>query len=202
MGNRNKRRNFFIKKNFQGKLILGYFLFVTGGCLFLIVLLGAFSSDTLIISYSNPDIQPIHTPIILLKKVLAAHWLSIIAGTIFIVITAMFITHRIAGPLFRFERTLDTMLEKDLTDTISLRTKDEGKELAKKLNIFNKKLSTTLKSLTCHSEAIATLLEQANTRSSNLPKEEQEELKSILWGVTENNKKIRAICASYTLNDE
>jgi len=168
----------------------------------LLVLLGAFSTDTLIISYDNQSMQSVLTPIVLLKTILATHWISIISAAIFIVIAAMLITHRIAGPLFRFEKTLDTMLKKNLTDTISLRSKDEGKELAKKINDFNQDLSGTLKSLTGNSEAITTLLEQANIRSSDLPQEEQEELKSILWGIRENNKKICALCGSYTLRDE
>jgi len=197
-----KRKNFFIKKNFQGKLILGYFLFILGGGLFFIILLGAFSADTLTISYSNHNLRFGQTPIILLNKVLAAHWIFIAAGAIFTVIAAMLITHRIAGPIFRFERTLDNMLNKDLSDNIALRTKDEGKELAKKINSFNRDLSTTVKNLQGHSEAITMLLEQASTTSSDTSKEKLDELKSILWSVEENNKKIRSICTAYTLRDE
>ena len=64
-----KRRNFFIKRDFQGRLILGYFLFVTGGCLFFIVLLGLFSADSLTIAYNNHDIQFGQTPFMLMKSV-------------------------------------------------------------------------------------------------------------------------------------
>lgn len=197
-----KRKNFFIKKNFQGKLILGYFLFLTGGCLFFIILLGAFSADTLTISYSNNDLQFGQTPIILLKKILAAHWIFIASGAVFTIIAAMLITHRIAGPLFRFERTLDNMLTKDLTDKVALRNKDEGKELAIKINTFNRELSTTFKTLQTHSSAISALLEQTHAQTSDVNRIELDELKSILWSVEENNKKIRAICAAYSLRDE
>ncbi len=197
-----KRKNFFIKKNFQGKLILSYFLFITGGSLFFILLLWIFSADTLTISYNNHDFQFGQTPLILLKKALAAHWIFIVSGAVFTVIAAMLITHRIAGPLFRFERTLDNMLQKDLTDNVTLRTKDEGKELAKKINAFNRDLSTTFKALQGHSNAITALLEQATTQSSDISREELDEFKSIIWSVKENNKKIRALCSAYTLRDE
>jgi methyl-accepting chemotaxis protein len=202
MAKHHKRKNFFIKKNFQGKLILSYFLFITGGSLFFILLLGIFSADTLTISYTNHDLQFGQTPLILLKKVLAAHWIFIASGAVFTIIAAMLITHRIAGPLFRFERALDNMLQKDLTDNVALRTKDEGKELAKKINAFNRDLSTTFIVLQGHSNAITTLLEQASTQSSDVSKEELNELKSIIWSVKENNKKIRALCSAYTLRDE
>ena len=197
-----KRKNFFIKKNFQGKLILGYFLFLTGGCLFFIMLLGFFSADTLTISYSNHDLQFGQTPIILLKKILAAHWIFIASGAVFTIIAAMLITHRIAGPLFRFERAFDNMLNKDLTDNVALRTKDEGKELAIKINDFNQDLSTAFQTLQSHSNAITELLEQTQSKTSDISTIEPDDLRSLFWSVEENNKKIRAICTAYTLRDE
>ncbi len=60
------------------------------------------------------------------------------------------------------------MLHKDLSDDITLRTKDEGKELAKKINEFNRDLSTTFKNLQSHSNAITTHLKQANIKTSRL----------------------------------
>lgn len=196
-----KRRNFFIKKDFQGKLILGYFLFVAGGCLLFIFLFSLISADTLTITYNNSDLQFGQTPIILFKKILTAHWIFLVVGSIVLVITAMFLTHRIAGPLFRFERALDNMLKRRLDDTIFLRSKDEGKELANKINTFNKDLSLSLKNLQAHSEAISELLEQARSKTGNLPPELQDDLHSLYWSLDEKNKKIKAIYSSYTLND-
>jgi methyl-accepting chemotaxis protein len=201
MAQQYKRRNIFIKKDFQGKLILGYFLFVAGGCLLFILLLGFFSADSMTISYNNHDLQLGQTPIVLLKKVLAAHWVFLVLGSVFLVITAMFITHRIAGPLFRFEKALDNMLEKRLDDTIFLRSKDEGKDLAKKINAFNEDLSISLKNLQAHSEAIAGLLDQARTKTLNLSPAELDDLQGIYWSMDEKNKRIKVICSAYTLKD-
>ncbi len=197
-----KRRKFFIKKDFQGKLILGYFLFVTGGCLFFIILLGLFSADTLSISYHNYNLQLGQTPIVLLKKILAAHWFFIVFGTVVLVLLAMLITHRIAGPMFRFEKTLDKMLDRNLDDPIYLRTKDEGKELANKINDFNVDLSQTLKNLQRHSDAMSTLLRQARIKSKDYPTRQKEDINSLFWSMEEKNRRIQAICSSYTLKDE
>ena len=196
-----KRRNFFIKKELQGRLILGVFLFVTGGCLFFVFLLGLFSADSLTLSYSNHDLQLGGTPAMLLKNALAAHWVFIAIGTVFLVAAVMLLTHRIAGPLFRFEKALDNMLLHRLDDTIYLRSKDEGKELARKINDFNSDLSTTLRSLQGNCDAIATLLEQAREKSLALDDERRLELQSLLWSLEEKNKKNQSICASYTLKD-
>ncbi|MDK9708660.1 MAG: methyl-accepting chemotaxis protein [Desulforhopalus sp.] len=196
-----KRRNFFIKKDFQGKLILGYFLFVTAGCLFFLFLLGLFSADSLTILYDNHDLQLGNTPIMLLKKTLAAHWVFIVVGSALLVVAAMFLTHRIAGPLFRLEKTLDSMLKGKLDDTIFLRTNDEGKDLAKKINEFNANLSLSVKNLQTNSDAIVELLEQARLKAQSLTQEQQEELQIIFWNIEEKNKRIKAVCSSYTLKD-
>ena len=201
MAHKHKRRNFFIKKDFQGKLILGYFLFVTGGCIFFLVILGLFSADTLTISYNNHDLQLGQTPIMLLKKTLAAHWVFIVFGSAFLVAAAMLLTHRIAGPLFRLEKALDNMLQGKLDDTIYLRTNDEGKDLAKKINDFNTDLSLAVKNLQGNAEAIADLLEQARLKAQGLSQEQQEELQVIYWNIDEKNKRTKAICSSYTLKD-
>ncbi len=183
-------------------MIIGFFLFVTGGSLFFLVLLGAFSADTLTISYINQEVQSGQNPFILLKNILAAHWIFILSGTIFICIAALLLSHRIAGPMFRFELVLDNMLDKDLSDTIYLRSQDEGKELATKINAFNQETSTTFKNINSHSSAIASLLERAESTSANIPEKQLQELKSIYWNLKENNKKIGAVTSSYTLMDE
>lgn len=202
MARQNKRKKFFIKKNLQGKLIFGFFLFVTGGSLFFLVLLGAFSADTLTISYINQEVQSGHNPFILLKNILASHWIFILSGTIFICIAALLLSHRIAGPMFRFELVLDNMLNRDLSDTIYLRSQDEGKELATKINAFNQETSTTFKNINSYSSAIVSLLERAESTSANIPEKQLQELKSIYWNLKENNKKIGAASSSYTLMDE
>ncbi len=200
MDNGYKRRNIFIKKDFQGKLILGYFLFVTGGCLFFIVLLGMFSADSLTISYNNHDIQFGQTPFMLMKSVLAAHWIFIVLGGAFLVLAAMLITHRIAGPIFRLEKALDNMNSGNLCDTIYLRGKDEGKELAGKINAFNLELSRSLTTVRSNATALNTLFDEAE-RAITQPIDE-EGLKSIFWAMREHNRKTLAVCDTFKPRNE
>jgi methyl-accepting chemotaxis protein len=195
-----KRRNFFIKKDFQGKLILGYFLFVMGGCLLFVILLGLISADTLTISYTDHNLQMGQTPIMLIKNVIAANWLFIVVGGTLLSLAAMFITHRIAGPLFRFEKTLDQMMANNLNDVIYLREHDEGKELALKINNFNKNLSGTIKSINSHAEVLSTLL--AQLRSSQHGSENSGELIEIYRRIDESTRHIREACSSFTLRNE
>lgn len=190
-----KRRKLFINKNYQGKLILSTFLFFCGGCLLFIVLLALFSSDTLTISYSGNDIQFGKTPLMLVKKMLTANWILLAIGGVALVFSSMILSHRIAGPLYRFERTLDSMNEGNLGDSIHLREKDEGKELAAKINQFNTTLSQSLRVANLSTTAIDTLLEQVE--ALNLPEEEKEHLTSLCWSMREHNRKIKTAFSTY-----
>ncbi len=201
MSNRHKRRLFFIKKNFQGRLILGYFLFVIGGCLLFTIILAAFSADTLTVVYQNHDLQLGQTPMMLAKKLLAAQWVFIVLGGSLIVVAALFITHRMAGPVFRLERALDNMNSKILNDRIHLRKKDEGKELAAKINDFNRQLSQQIGLIDTHAESIEELIGQYRS-TCNPSSDESEALRQLLEAIATHNTGIREVTRSFTLADE
>jgi methyl-accepting chemotaxis protein len=195
-----KNSNFFIKKDLQGKMILAIFVSVLGGCLLFILLFGLFSADTMTISYNNNSLQLGQTPIMLLKKATAANWVLIILGGTLLVLLALAGTHRIAGPLFRFEKALDNMEKGNLNDTIHLRGKDEGKDLANKINNFNKILSTKIGEMNRHSTAVNDLLNQLE--SIDTAKLNPEEVGSICQAIRRNNNKIRELSGFFRLVDE
>lgn len=193
-----KRRNFFIKKTFQARLLLGYFFFVISGGLFFIVLMGFCTTDSMTISYSSNNLEMVHTPIALLKQSILITWPYLLVGSVFLVVVAIRVTHRVAGPLYRFEQTLDNMLLGNLSDIISLRSKDEGKELAAKINTFNTDLSTSIHRVESESNAIKDLLVEAHKKAGLLPEDNREDLQSILWSIEEKNKKIALAGKHYT----
>ncbi|MCD4678373.1 MAG: methyl-accepting chemotaxis protein [Desulfobacula sp.] len=132
-----KRRNYFINKEFQGRFIFNFFLLATIGSLLFVGVFSFFSSNTLSIAYDNYHLQFGVTPGILFKNILSAQWLFVVFGGGIVIIVTLFLTHRVAGPFYRFERTLDEMIEGDISNKIILRQKDEGKDLAQKINAFN-----------------------------------------------------------------
>jgi methyl-accepting chemotaxis protein len=152
------------------------------------------------ISYKNNDLQMGQTPVMLLKNAIAANWILLVTCGSLLVVAAIIGTHRIAGPLFRFEKTLDSMRQKVLDDTIHLREKDEGKELAAKINAFNTLLSTDLKSIRRHSRAITDLLNRYN--SFDPAKTAIDDIDSICKAIKNHNDKIKRLLESYQLVDE
>jgi methyl-accepting chemotaxis protein len=195
-----KRRKFFIKKDFQGKLIFSCFLFVIGSGLLFNVVLGVLSANSLTISYANQDLQLGQTPLMLVKQVLTANWFLIVIGGGFVVLASLLLSHRIAGPMYRFETTLDNMKNGCLDNTINLRDKDEGKELARKINEFNIQLSQSFHAISQHSKALHILTEQALTLE--LPEKEKEQLAGLCWAMQEHNRKISNNCNYFCPRDE
>ena len=201
MSQKYKRRNYFIKKNFQGKLILGFFLLVIGSIVLFTVILGMFSVDSMTISYENNNLQIGQTPMMLLKDVLAANWVFIIFGGSLLIIAALLVSHHIAGPQFRFEKALKNMINGDLNDTIYLRNNDEGNNLAMHINSFNRQLSQNIGGIEENSQAIneliTALLDQQETNSVD-----KDFFLENYTTIRKHNDAIRKVATSFTLVDE
>jgi len=193
-------KNFFIKRNLQGKVILAVFLAAVIGCLVFIVIFGVFSADTMTISYSNNDLQMGRTPVMLFKNAIAANWVFLVICGTLLVIASLIGTHRIAGPLYRFEKTLDNMNVRNLSDTIRLRGKDEGKDLALKINRFNAMLSRDVRELNRRSKAITDLVNHFDSlKHANLT---PEEIDSLCQAIRNNNSKIKILLDDYQPADD
>lgn len=190
-----KRRNYFVKKNFQGKLILGYFLFMVGGCLLFTIILAAMSADTLTVVYKNNELQLGQTPLMLIRQVLTAHWFFVVIGGAIVIVAAMLITHRTAGPMYRFERTVTNMVQGKLDDVIYLREKDEGKEIAELLNQFNRELSGKMTQIHDCTHNIDVLLSRCVDVDSTFTL--RPEVSALFASLKEQNAKIREISSTY-----
>ena len=164
MARKQNRRNFFENISFQKRFILGCFLLVTGGGLLL------------------------NVPF---RQVSTSSWLLTIAGSILIIVAFLFLSHRITGPMFRFESTLDHMKGGHLDEIIQLRDKDEGKLLAQKINEFNSQLSQSFRTIGQNSKALNILIDQVC--ALDLPEEEKEQLAGLCWAMQEHNRKISNI---------
>ena len=170
------------------------------GCLIFAGILALLSADSMTMVYQDNDLRIGQTPFMLIKQLLTAHWISIVVGSAFVVVGAMFITHRLAGPMFRLERAVDNMVSGQLNDVIYLREKDEGKELAAKLNQFNTKLSENISEIRKRSQNIDDLLAQYSSIEQS--DTTVEDCASIQNSIDRQNQAIREIVETYQLLDE
>lgn len=78
---------------------------------------------------------------------------------------ALFFSHFIAGPIYRFEKTLEQMRDGDLTATVKLRKFDELKEVA---DLFNQMLASLRNKVRKDHDSINGFLDKAAAVSEKL----------------------------------
>lgn len=200
MAREHKRRKYLISMGYQGRMILASLIFAAGGCLLFMVMFGFFFADVLNISYLENGIRLEKSPQALLLMICKENWLMITLAAAVLVLLSIRLSHRIAGPMYRFERTLELMQQGYLDQVIVLREKDEGKVLADRINGFNEQLSRSLARVSRNVEAIDTLMARISELAP-LP-ENEEELAGLRWSLLEHNRKIGSVCCSYRLRQE
>ncbi len=200
-----KRRQYFINKEFQGKTIFNCFILLALGSFLFLGIFSFFSANTLSIVYDNYHLQLGTTPGILFKKMLSTQWLFIVIGGITVMFITLRLTHRVAGPFFRFEKALAEMTAHDISKKIVLRQKDEGKVLAQQLNEFNTRLSRQLTFMDDQNYKIAVSAGQLETilaqkDQANQVDKDPGEMLRLLEIIKESQKNIEDEVKKYTLN--
>jgi methyl-accepting chemotaxis protein len=135
-----------------------------------------------------------------MKEILSAQWIFIVAGGFLVVILSMFLTHRFAGPIFRFEKSIEEMTKGNLNFLIYLRAKDEGKELAEKINILIDMLSSNIKEMRRLSEEVNNKLTDANNSLKENKEGKETSLDIEIAG--DLNRKLHEILQKYTVRDD
>ncbi len=124
-----KRSNVFINKTIQARFIIGVFL---------LILLSGLCSALLIFWITGSDLQAqSQTAHANIANAWDRLWLSILIGNVVSMVIAgtiamfvvLYATHKIVGPLYRFEKNCEQIGEGNLDGYISLREKDQLQSL-------------------------------------------------------------------------
>ncbi len=138
---KNRRKKYIIEGNFQTRFILRFILVIVGATLLSAgALLGVFY---LKYQYGEADFQNLIIMVspegttdvaslfqIVLVPILVANLLVLCI----IIPYSLIYSHKIAGPIYRLEQSLDFLLKGEMDFIIVLRRKDEFKYLANKMN--------------------------------------------------------------------
>jgi methyl-accepting chemotaxis protein len=128
-----RRTNYFIKPGFQSRLTAIFILIV----IIVANIVGALVYGFSVIKLENSLVDEAKLPVdskqlgqALLPGVIIAELISIFI----VAFICIFVTHTIAGPVYRMERVARNIGDGDLTHFIKLRPKDELKDLADTMN--------------------------------------------------------------------
>ena len=107
-------------------------------------LLLLFSQDTLTSSFNHSRLEIRSTAVAIFPAVMYTNLITLGLITLATIAIMLFISHKLAGPLFRFENEIREIAEGDLTRAIKLRKEDQITEMAESLNRMSSQLREKL----------------------------------------------------------
>lgn len=125
-----KRRNYFVKKDFQIRFILRFCIIVLIGAAISSALLLILSRDTLTSSFYNSHLTIESTWLAILPDIAITGLITLILITLATIVFTLFASHKIGGPLFRLEKEVKEIGEGDLTRRVVFRENDQITALA------------------------------------------------------------------------
>ena len=129
-----KRRQYFVQKDFQSKFILKFCVVLLIGIIISIGLLFLFSENTLTSSFDQSRLVIKNTASAILPNVFLSHLIAFVLISLLTIAVTLLISHKLAGPLFRFQKELKEIGNGDLSNVINLRKDDQVKAIADSLN--------------------------------------------------------------------
>jgi len=157
-----RRKRYFIKPGFQSRLTAIFILIVIIVANIVGALVYGISIEKLESKLVVESKLPIDTSQLgqaLLPGVVAAELVSILL----VAFICIFVTHTIAGPVYRMERVARNIGEGDLTNFIKLRPKDELKDLADAMNDMTMGLRNKVTTLRESSDRLISALDKAKS---------------------------------------
>jgi methyl-accepting chemotaxis protein len=129
-----KRKRVFVKKGFQFRFVLRFCLVILGGVVISTGLLFFLSQNTLTSSFNHSRLVITSTGFAILPAVILTNLIILGLITLATIFVTLIVSHKIAGPLIRFEKEVSEIGEGRLTNKITLRKEDQMVEMAGCLN--------------------------------------------------------------------
>lgn len=131
-----KRRHYFINKGFQSGFILKFCLLILLGVVISTCLLFLFSRDSLTSSFNQSRLVIENTAVAILPAAIYTSLITLGLISIATIAVTLFVSHKLAGPMYRFEEDLKEIGNGDLAKVVRLRKKDQFMALVESLNLM------------------------------------------------------------------
>ena len=135
-----------------------------------ILIIGLFihiSSNTLTAGYTNSTLRLESTLDFFFIPLLLVIFITGVGISLAGMVTFILLSHRIAGPLFRFESDMKDISQGDLTKRTSLRRTDQLTELKEALNVLTSSMDERLGRVKDMLQEIETLMLDKNSPDNN-----------------------------------
>jgi len=161
----NRRKNYFIEKSFQTKFIFKFCLLLVLAGLLNIAILYLMAIESTSVTFVNSRIINAKTTADFLLPILIQAFLVVtILISIATIFLLLFVSHKIAGPLFRFKKVMQELEAGDFTTAFQLRNLDQLREL---FNSFESMIKKTRLELGQVKSSFKSLKEKLDTLSED-----------------------------------
>lgn len=169
-----RRKQYFIKKRFQFRFILKFCLLLLGGVVISTALLFFLSKGTLTSSFRDSRLVIENTGSAILPAVIYTNLITLALISIAVIAVTLFVSHKIAGPMYRFENELKEVSQGNLTKHITLREEDQMTDIVDELNAMIVSLHDRVADIQSRVDRLA---ETADAQG--LPAETRDQLKQL-----------------------
>jgi methyl-accepting chemotaxis protein len=160
-----RRKTYFIQRVFQTKFIVLFLLLVILGSVISGGLLYQRTFTELGDHYGKAHLKLKSTGEIILPNVLIGNVIAIVIIGVASVALTIFISHKVAGPLYRFEKNAEQIAQGDLTVVTKLRQSDQVKGLADAFSKMTSELREKLLDIRRGSEELPILVDEMKSLS-------------------------------------
>jgi methyl-accepting chemotaxis protein len=129
-----KRRNFYIDKDFQTIFIIKFCALVAGGALLTIAFLYLMSRYSTTVSIVKARVMVMTTGDFLLPLLVQTVLVVTLVVSLAAAVVTLFVSHKIAGPLYRFKQTFKDLSMGNFSNQVRLRKEDQLQEVATEFN--------------------------------------------------------------------
>lgn len=131
-----KRKNYMIKKKFQINFLSKFLILLLLESILIVGLFMFISNDTLTTGYMDSVLRVERTQEFFLARYTLLALIVVVGIAIAGLIVFTLLSHRIAGPLYRFEKVLEQVEAGDLRTRVKLRGTDQIVDVERALNVL------------------------------------------------------------------
>jgi len=142
---KSQRRNYYIDKDFQNKFILKFCSLVALGSLLTVILIYWLAWHSTTVGIADGRVAVHSTAEYLLPLLLQTVFVVFVVVSLSTIVMTLFISHKIAGPLYRLKVMLGALGEGDFSSSMRLREDDQLQQVAAAYNEAVEKINGKIK---------------------------------------------------------
>jgi methyl-accepting chemotaxis protein len=129
-----KRRQYFINRQFQTRFILKFIAVLLFGAILSTIITMVSTQETLTSTFDGSRLVIEKTSLAILPSVILTNIITTVVIGIIALVLTLVVSHRIAGPMYRFEKDLGEIARGNLNKQIHIRNGDQFASVAENLN--------------------------------------------------------------------